>query len=68
MGSFDVWVQDALTKVFRDSIKPEDAGSEVTIDTVRNEYEAVQIVVEPFEDVVCLKQVSPILDMNLMST
>jgi len=51
MGSFDAWVQDALTKVFRDSIKPEDAGSEVTIDAVRNEYEAAQIVVKPFEDV-----------------
>ncbi|MEM1558585.1 MAG: hypothetical protein QXG12_08335, partial [Thermoproteota archaeon] len=51
MDSFDVWVQDSLTKVFKDSAKPEDAARVVSIDAVRNEYEAAQIVVRPFEDV-----------------
>lgn len=51
MVSFDVWVQDSLTKVFKDSVKPEDATREVSIDAVRNESEAAQIVVRPFEDI-----------------
>ncbi|MBS7611800.1 DUF4091 domain-containing protein [Candidatus Bathyarchaeota archaeon] len=51
MGSFNVWVQDSLTKVFKDSAKPEDAVREVAINAARNEYEAVQIVVRPFEDI-----------------
>ena len=51
MVRFDVWVQDSLTKVFRDSPKPEDAIKDVVLDAVRNEYEAAQIVVHPLEDV-----------------
>lgn len=55
MARFELWVQDSLTKVFRDSPKPEDASKDVVIDAVRNEYEAAQIVIHPLEEVESLK-------------
>lgn len=54
---YQVWVEDALVKVFRDSTPTQHAAARVSLDVARGEYESAQIVVRPTEKTIAFLKV-----------